>query len=254
MRADVAEYVEVLVEFGHFLYKARLKSTNLAQLGFCFLAKMFSIAQVQSRHFICDFNTPQHVLFVVEMLKLDENVSYIKWSDSYIYVETKLKKTVTYFVVRYNHLALIRVCQDYVFPQANNVSEFGKPMIKRKGPNSSGKLTLAEKLDSTFRYVLENKKTPENLGDDIAAIINKTDFDKVINVAKSRIRAMEYNITLRPWQQKVLSLLYDQDNRTVLWVFDCEGKSGKTELSRYLKYKLNFQKIPAGMLPFLSNT
>ena len=77
----------------------------------------------------------------------------------------------------------------------------------------------------------------------------------MIIVAKSKIQAMDYNFTLRPWQQKVLSLLYDQGNRTVLWVFDFEGKSGKTELSKYLNYKLNFQKIPAGMLPFFkSNT
>ena len=189
---------------------------------------------------------------MTKMLKKDENVSYCKFSDSFVYLETKTKKSLSYFVKKYASLQLIRVC-DCNIPQANNVSEFGKPMVVSKRNGVSSKLTLAEKLDSTYRYVLENKRTPENLEDDVTAMINKTDFNKVINVAKRKIRAMEYDIELRPWQKKVLSLTSDQNNRTILWVFDFQGNSGKTELSKFLKYKRNFQKIPAGMLLFISN-
>ena len=162
-------------------------------------AKMSS--QVQSRRFICEFNfSPQSIASVTEMLKKDENVLYCKFSDSFVYLETKTKKSLSYFVKKYASLQLIRVCNCNI-PQANNVSEFGKPMVVSKRNGVSSKLTLAEKLDSTYRYVLENKRTPENLEDDVTAMINKTDFNKVINVAKRKIRAMEYDLELRPWKK-----------------------------------------------------
>ena len=90
--------------------------------------------------------------------------------------------------------------------------------------------------------MLVNKKRIDNFRYDITSNIKKTDFDKVI---------MENNLQLRAWQKKVLSLTLNQNNRTVLWVFDSQGNSGKTELSSFLKYNHNFQKLPAGMFPFV---
>ena len=90
-------------------------------------AKMSS--QVQSRRFICEFNfSPQSIASVTKMLKKDENVSYCKFSDSFVYLETKTKKSLSYFVKKYASLQLIRVCNCNI-PQANNVSEFGKPTV-----------------------------------------------------------------------------------------------------------------------------
>lgn len=42
------------------------------------------------------------------------------------------------------------------------------------------------------------------------------------------------NCVLRAWQQEVVTLLFLQDDRTVLWVVGSEGNDGKTWLGKYL--------------------
>ena len=108
------------------------------------------------------------------------------------------------------------------------------------------KLSTPEKLRMVFRHVLETKETPD-LSEDVDAIISKSDFDKVITAAKMKIQTSEYSLVLRPWQKKALTTIYNQEKRTVTWVFDFDGNSGKTELSKYLRFKNNFQKLSSGM-------
>ena len=42
-------------------------------------------------------------------------------------------------------------------------------------------------------------------------------------------------VTLRPWQQMVANLLsYDPDDRTIIWIFDRDGDTGKSMFAKYI--------------------
>ncbi len=47
-------------------------------------------------------------------------------------------------------------------------------------------------------------------------------------------------------KKKVVQLLEEQTNRSVLWVFDYDGNTGKTELGKFLMFKKNYQVLVPG--------
>lgn len=72
-------------------------------------------------------------------------------------------------------------------------------------------------------------------------MLHREKYELIISNAFLDSLRDSYNLNLRPWQKNVLSALDEQTNREVLWVFDYDGNSGKTELSHYLMFKRNFQ-------------
>lgn len=205
-------------------------------------------SQVQSRRFECayqdatvDFN------YLPNVLKSDENVSFVKWTREVIYIETKTRKTVSYFTAMYPALlSLIQCVKATTITDDVEIGKFGTPLDTRQiRCNSQKAVSTPEKLRLLYNHIRETKEVPD-LSEDVTAILNKTDFDKVITAAKRKNTAQQYTLNLRPWQKEVLKELYAQGSRTVLWVFDFDGNSGKTELSKYLRYKCNYQKLPPG--------
>ena len=104
-----------------------------------------------------------------------------------------------------------------------------------------------QKLQYVFDSVRETGQVPD-LSEDVAAILHKKTFDKVIRAAaelnrKEKATEIYSSFILRAWQEKVVADLEDQSNRTVLWVFDFDGKTGKTELANYLCAQKGLQKL-----------
>lgn len=203
----------------------------------------------QSRRFECVIENGIVLDTVVNLLKLDVEVSFLKWSETVIYVEVRVKKTVSYFKKFHSALELVRTCGLSSIPEEDVKGTHGVPMIARNLTTSS-KLSTPEKLRMVFKQVLETKETPD-LSEDVDAIINKSDFDKVITAAKRKNRTAEYSLVLRQWQKKALTAIYGQEKREILWIFDFDGNSGKTELSKYLRFKCNFHKLPSGMYLYI---
>lgn len=52
-----------------------------------------------------------------------------------------------------------------------------------------------------------------------------------------------FKLDLRPWQEKAVTLLSQQNDRQILWIVDPKGASGKTKLGQYLVYKKEFQLL-----------
>lgn len=55
-----------------------------------------------------------------------------------------------------------------------------------------------------------------------------------------------FELALRPWQRQVITLLHEQNSRHILWVFDYDGNTGKTQLGKYLMFKMNYQVLACG--------
>ena len=208
---------------------------------------MASQTQLQSRRFECayedqsvDFN------YIPNILKSDVNVSFVKWAKDTVYMETKTRKTVSYFIAMYPaFLSLIRCCKVSSITEDKVLGVYGTPLDTRQIRSEHKHLNTPEKLRLLYNYIRETKEVPD-LSEDINAILNKGDYDKVITAAKRKNSAQQYSLNLKLWQKEVLKELNGQHERKVLWVFDFDGNSGKTELSKYLRYKCNYQKLPPG--------
>ena len=70
---------------------------------------------------------------------------------------------------------------------------------------------------------------------------HKEKYELVISNANLDGMRKSFNLTLRPWQTSVVNAFNQQDDCSVLWVFDFDGNSGKTTLSNFLMFKLNYQ-------------
>lgn len=86
-----------------------------------------------------------------------------------------------------------------------------------------------------------------------ATVISKSSWNAdrgtmcaVLENNASFVQNENFEIILRPWQLEVGNLLSVQTSRELLWVFDFDGNSGKTEMARYLQRNKNFQKLPIG--------
>ena len=116
--------------------------------------------------------------------------------------------------------------------------------------SSCASASKRQKLQCVFDSVRETGRVPD-LSEDVTAIVHKKTFDKVIRAAAELNRKEEAtgaysSFVLRAWQEKVVEDLENQNNRTVLWVFDFDGKTGKTELANYLCAIMDFQKLSPG--------
>ncbi len=200
----------------------------------------------QTRRFECVLENFQSIQTISALLATDLEVSFLKWSEDSIYIETKNRKVLTYFTKRYNLLANIRLLfTASSIGEKNLKGQHGTPMKTRYVlPEKPGQ-TTPDKLKVLFHYVRDAKETPD-LSEDITAIVNCGDFNKVITAAKMKNMAEDYSLILRPWQKKVVQELSFQGDRQVLWVFDFDGGSGKSELVEYLELKLNYQLLPPG--------
>lgn len=118
------------------------------------------------------------------------------------------------------------------------VEKRGRPMkifTRTKG-------AAPEHLSTLYSQVKE-EEIPLNFTGDIHYMLNKEKYETVISNANLEIMRESYCLHLRPWQVMVVNDLYHQDDRSILWVFDFNGNTGKSELSRYLMMKLNYQVL-----------
>jgi hypothetical protein len=83
-------------------------------------------------------------------------------------------------------------------------------------------------------------------------MVYREKYQTVMTSALMENAKEDYNLILRPWQKKVLNLLVDQGDRRVLWVWDYDGNSGKSELCKFLMMKMDFQLLPPGRTHVLS--
>jgi hypothetical protein len=198
----------------------------------------------QSHRFECVLSDSNLLFSTVEKLKLDkEEISYLKWSTSALYIETKNKKTLAFFKKHYSHLELIHICETSSISVDMVIGEYGiaKP-IRISAQKKTGD---REKFNSLFLEIRETKVIP-NLQEDIDHILDQSSYEKVFQRAKKLNFMENYSLNLRPWQKKVLSSLSSQSNRQILWVFDLNGNSGKSKLAEYLEFKNSYYGILPG--------
>jgi hypothetical protein len=69
----------------------------------------------------------------------------------------------------------------------------------------------------------------------------------VISNAFIENNRQSYSLNLRPWQKAVVNALSNQNDRTVLWVFDYDSNCSKAELSHYLTYKWKYHIFKASV-------
>lgn len=207
-----------------------------------------STSKVQSRRFEASLGSAIVDEQMFLELKSNSLISFFKWSEKAIYIETACKKTVSFFSKgvfpsRMENIVTTSVCR---ISDEEVIGIHGKPMDTRQIKKSAKVLTGAEKLKALYNSVRQNKVAPD-LRDDVEAMINKRDYDKVITMAKKRNLAESYNMTPLPWQKMALEKILNQNDRELLWIFDFNGNSGKTELGKFLRYKQDFQRLATGM-------
>ena len=206
---------------------------------------MATTKSIQSRRFECALSSIDGITILTSMLEKDLGISFFQWTSDKIYIESKVKKTISYFTKQYPVLELLRTVGETSITEKDVIGKHGIPISAPNTRKNKDTQSTPEKLQKLFSHVRETKEIPD-LNEDISAIVNKTEYGKVITAAKRKNRMDEYHITLRIWQKMVLAEIYNQEDRKILWVFDFDGNSGKTELSKYLRFKNCFQKLPSG--------
>ena len=202
--------------------------------------------QQQSRRFQ-SLVPPQAMFSLCKMLETNTFVSFYKWSEKEIYLEVNVKKTPGYFKNGYPALELIRIVSIGTIPDSEIKGEHGHPMETRQISKEAKALSTPEKLKQIYKTVREEKVIP-NLTEDVEAMLNKKEYEIVINNAIIQNYNETYDITLRPWQRKALAKINGQNSREILWIFDFNGNTGKTEFNNFLEVKQNFQNLSPGML------
>jgi hypothetical protein len=189
---------------------------------------------------------------MVEKLKSDkEEITYLKWSSDVIYIETRNRKTLSYFKKHYHQLENIEICDSPSIEISKVLGEIGSAKtVRLSAQKKSGE---REKLNSLFIEIRETKIIPD-LREDIDHILDQSSYEKVFQRAK-RLNFMEnYSLNLRPWQKEVIKLLNNQSERQILWVFDLNGNSGKSKLAEYLEFKKSYYGILPGKHLFFQIT
>lgn len=195
---------------------------------------------IQSRRFQCVYQHGGSLIAAFNLLKSLPTVSFASRSDRVVYMETVSKRKISFFSSM-SDLFLDAECVSHCSNKAEDVIEsFGKAM--RAAARAQG--NQPQHLVSLYNQVREGE-VPLNFTGDIDYIVNKDKYELVISNAYMDNSRQSYSLNLRPWQRCVVNALSTQNDRTVLWVFDYDGNSGKTELSHYLMYKLNYQILKA---------
>jgi hypothetical protein len=195
---------------------------------------------IQSRRFQCVYQHGGSLIAAFNLLKSLPTVSFASRSDRVVYMETVSKRRISFFSSM-SDLFLDAECVSHCSMKAEDVIEsFGKAM--RAAARAQG--NQPQHLVSLYNQVREGE-VPLNFTGDIDYIVNKDKYELVISNAYMDNSRQSYSLNLRPWQRCVVNALSTQNDRTVLWVFDYDGNSGKTELSHYLMYKLNYQILKA---------
>jgi hypothetical protein len=102
-----------------------------------------------------------------------------------------------------------------------------------------------ERLLEAYKKVRCDGIPPDMTGN-IDFMVYPEKYEAVMTNALMENAKEDYNLILRPWQKKVLNLLVDQGDRRVLWVWDYDGNSGKSELCKFLMMKRGFQLLSPG--------
>lgn len=110
----------------------------------------------------------------------------------------------------------------------NDYIELGKPTIERQRTDLKSFYDEIVECD-TWEQVLKLKQTKQYY----------KYAKEVFNTVNNKIEPQQ-NITLRPFQQKIIDIINQPaDDRTIYWVYDPEGNTGKTYLSKYLLTNYN---------------
>lgn len=110
----------------------------------------------------------------------------------------------------------------------NNYIELGQPTIERQRTD----------INNFYEQIINCKNWEEVLK------LNQTKqyykyAKEVYKTINNKIEPQQ-NITLRPFQQKIIDIINQPaDDRTIYWVYDPEGNTGKTFLSKYLLTNYN---------------
>lgn len=123
------------------------------------------------------------------------------------------------------------------------VERHGVPMrvVNPSGP----KKTQVEELQVAYSKVRSDNAPPDFTGD-ISYMVNRDKYDAVMAQALFDNAREHFELALRPWQRQVINLLHEQNSRHILWVFDYDGNTGKTQLGKYLMFKMNYQVLACG--------
>lgn len=126
----------------------------------------------------------------------------------------------------------------------NQYKEFGK-WTKGQGHRSD--------IDEMAYNLMKGIINEEDLKNDYSMyyLMYYNTIKKIINEMKEKEQLLKLkkkfqNTTLRKWQQQTLSSVSDQGDRKVKWIYDEDGNSGKTYLSKYMVATQNAYYVTSG--------
>ncbi|XP_045036772.1 uncharacterized protein LOC123477476 [Daphnia magna] len=122
------------------------------------------------------------------------------------------------------------------------IEKIGVPMrvFKHVERRSQG-----EELLDVYRKVRADRTLPDFTGN-VNFMVNREKYEAVMAHAILENAKENYNLVLRPWQSNVVQIAGQQCNRNVLWVWDYDGNSGKTELAWFFMMKMRYQLLTPG--------
>ena len=117
-----------------------------------------------------------------------------------------------------------------------------------------------------YRYVLQRIRSNIKWTDPLpckVAPFERATFENMVRDFSirekdySRMKAME-DFKLRPWQQMVTNLLsYDPNDRTIIWIFDRDGDTGKSMFAKYISHTnprcLRVENVSMGDIAYAFN-
>lgn len=107
-------------------------------------------------------------------------------------------------------------------------------------------------IHNIYKLIKENKTDYEIQEEDPLGYskyykaIDRMRSNIINNKNIEEIRKTFNKVILKVWQEDVLELLFNQDERKVLWIYDRLGNNGKSFLSKYLLVKYNAFLITNG--------
>lgn len=120
--------------------------------------------------------------------------------------------------------------------------EFGTAPAQGKRSDISGLYDLVAAGKTSLEIASENPNGWMRYNKSIEKLRILFDAEK----NKTQMESDFKDCVLRDWQQEVVTLLFLQDDRTVLWVVGSEGNDGKTWLGKYLVVTKNAFYINGG--------
>ena len=145
---------------------------------FCTVTGNIGEMSLQSRRFRCKVQV-EAVTSLVTQLKFDSGISYCAWNEEgEVYIETKVKKTVTYFNKGYPLLSEISPCKEVTVPSSHAKGAFGKAFVVKQIQNMN--CDKMGELAEVYEYAKENGESPDMTGN-ILAMLHRSDYYKVIN-------------------------------------------------------------------------